>query len=169
MASSSTRNTHLEREILIHFKTAYLRLHHAGHFSEAKVLSCATQSTLDVDAAEMFATFMPTDQPADSSSKRKEKAEMRDLYHRLKRESKTMSGANLIWNAGTRCMDIGGLLSGVGREPEGKSWCEYGDMLWGSAVEQMQAEDREKTRKRHYDRWLRGGKWDAEPGEEMVL
>lgn len=168
MPSSSTRSTHLEREITVHFKTAYLRLHHAGHFSEAKILSSAAQTTLDSDFAGLFATFDPKDNFEDPLPKRREKAEMRDHFNKLKHEGKTASKSNLVWDAGTKCMDIGGLLSSVGREAEGREWCEYGDALWGLAVEQMQAEEREKKRKRQYERWLRGGKWDDGSDGEMV-
>ena len=126
MASSSTRSTQLEKDLVQLFKGTHYRLTHASALEERDFVNDQFATLLDCSLAELKANLTPKqDTRYEIAEYTREIAFMKWLKEEMDKKSR---GAN-VWDAGRQPAYVGAELYTVGRDVEARSWCEWGEYL----------------------------------------
>ena len=128
MASSSTRSTQLEKELISLFKGTYYRLTHASAINERNFLNEQFAALLDCTLADLRATLTPKHNTGYEIAEYKEEISfMKWLKEEMEKKTRGMN----IWDAGRQLAYVGSELYKVGRDEEARSWCEWGEYVEG--------------------------------------
>lgn len=126
MSSSSNGNTHVERTLVAHFRRVYVHLQLSTCREELNILKEHFIETLDLPETRLQFALYPHALTLHERAKAQADVE---VMMDLRRVSKAMKQCDRICEAGSACGDMGWLLKQVGRENEGKQWCEFNRLL----------------------------------------
>jgi hypothetical protein len=128
MPSSSSNKTHLETSLIASFRPIFMHLSLSSRWEELDYLLDTFSQTLDLSDHSLQLAFNPSSLSWQERSTPAVRAEIEAL-DRVRARSAAMKGSERIFEAGTKCADIGWVLRGVGRDGEGSMWCGFERVL----------------------------------------
>ncbi|KAH9831104.1 hypothetical protein Tdes44962_MAKER02182 [Teratosphaeria destructans] len=128
MASSSTRSTFVETIIRAHFKWVYWRIHANDTPRNLNLITERFADVLDMDFWDLIDTLDPPGNVLDPEKRRLIKQDV-ERWEKRKQHYRSLDRSANVWEAASRCSDVGAVLFSCGRDREARAWCELVDEM----------------------------------------